>query len=87
MGHAKLVCVGDLSKPWIEVYYMQKVRKETSSTSKTWVVFDASAKTASGTSLNDHLLVGPTVHKPNKCRSRVNRQTVVVSLSHLQMTY
>ena len=41
---------------------MHAVRKETSSTSKIRVVFDASATTASGTSLNDHLLVGPTVH-------------------------
>ena len=31
-------------------------------TSKVRVVFDASPKTASGTSLNDHLLVGPRVH-------------------------
>ena len=66
MGHAELVHVADLSKPCNEVYYMyfpmHAVHKETSSTSKVGVVFDESAITASGTSLNDHLLVGPTVH-------------------------
>ena len=64
MGHAELVPVSDLAKPCSEVYYfpMHAVRKESSSTTKVRVVFDASAKTASGTSLNDHLLIGPTVH-------------------------
>ena len=43
---------------------MHAVRKEHSSTTKLRVVFDASAKSASGISLNDLLLVGPTVHSP-----------------------
>ena len=43
---------------------MHAVPKEESTTSKLRMVLDASAKTASGTSLNDHLLVGPTVHPP-----------------------
>ena len=43
---------------------MHAVRNESSSTSKTRVVFDASAKSTSGLSLNDKLLVGPTVHPP-----------------------
>ena len=64
MGDAELVPVADLIKPCNEVYYfpMQEVRKETSSTIKVRVVFDASAKTASDTSLNDHHLVGLMVH-------------------------
>ena len=64
MGHAELVPEPDLRKPPEEVYYlpMHAVRKESSVTSKLRVVFDASAKTSSGTSLNDHLLIGPTVH-------------------------
>ena len=33
-------------------------------TTKVRAVFDASAKTSTGTSLNDILLVGPTVHPP-----------------------
>ena len=36
--------------------------KASSSTTKILLVFDASAKTTTGTSLNHHLLVGPTVH-------------------------
>lgn len=37
------------------------VLKESSTTTKLRVVFDASRKTASGTSLNDALMVGPTI--------------------------
>ena len=64
MEHAKLVPVADLSKPCNEVYYlpMRAAHKETSSTSKVWVMFDAFAKTASGTPINHHLLLGPMVH-------------------------
>ena len=51
MEHAELVPVADLSKACNEVYYlpMHMVRKETSSTSKVWVVFDISAKPVSST--------------------------------------
>ena len=67
MDHAELVPAEGLqNNQYAEVYYfpMHAVRKETSSTSKLRIVFDASAKTSTGTSLNDHLLVGPTVHAP-----------------------
>ena len=66
MKHAELVPTKELKGPCNEVYYfpMHAVRKEDSSTSKLRVVFDASAKSTTGTSLNDHLLVGPTVHAP-----------------------
>ena len=66
MQHAEPVPADDLDRQRAEVYYfpMHAVRKETSSTSKLRVVFDASAKTSTDTSLNDHLLVGPTVHAP-----------------------
>ena len=64
LGHAEPVPIKELDRQCTEVYYfpMHAVRKETSSTSKIRVVFDASAKSTSGASLNDHLLVGPTVH-------------------------
>ena len=38
--------------------------KESSSTTKLRVVFDASAKTSTGISLNDMLAIGPTLHPP-----------------------
>ena len=66
MKHAEPVPVEDLQKAPKEVFYlpMHAVRKEHSTTTKIRAVFDASAKSASGTSLNDLLLVGPTVHPP-----------------------
>lgn len=66
MDHAELVPVVDLQKLPDKVFYlpMHAVRKEHSTTTKLRVVFDASAKSATGVSLNDLLLVGPTVHPP-----------------------
>ncbi len=66
MQHAEVVPEGDQQKPSAEVFYlpMHAVRKEHSTTTKIRAVFDASAKSSSGVSLNDTLLVGPTVHPP-----------------------
>ena len=66
MQHAELVPTADLQKPPEQVFYlpMHAVRKEHSTTTKIRVVFDASAKSSSGVSLNDTLLVGPTIHSP-----------------------
>ena len=41
---------------------MHAVRKESSTTTKLRAVFDTSMKSTSGVSLNDTLMVGPTVH-------------------------
>jgi hypothetical protein len=62
-GHAEAVPEADLNKPPHTVFYlpMHVVRKSSSTTTKVMAVFDASAKTSSGVSLNDTLLVGPTV--------------------------
>ena len=56
----------DLQKPESDVFYLpvHVVYKSSSTTTKVRAVFDASAKSASDTSLNDHLSVGPTVHSP-----------------------
>ena len=64
--HAEQVPLEELDTPLGEVYYlpMHAIHKEDSTTRKLHIVFDSSAKTTSGTSLNDHLLVGPTVHPP-----------------------
>ena len=65
MGHAEAVPAIDLKKP-TQVFYlpMHSVRKELSTTTKLRAVFDASAKSSTGTSLNDTVLVGPTIHSP-----------------------
>ena len=64
LGHAEPVPNADLEKPEQAVFYlpMHAVKKESSTTTKIRAVFDASAKSSSGVSLNDLLLVGPTVH-------------------------
>ena len=66
MGHAEQVPPSDLEKPQHQVFYlpMHAVRKDSSTTTKIRAVFNASAKSSSGVSLNDTLLVGPTIHPP-----------------------
>jgi hypothetical protein len=64
LAHAESVPVTDLEKSEKEVFYlpMHAGKKESSTTTKIRAVFDASASSSSGASLNDLLLVGPTVH-------------------------
>ena len=64
LNHAEIVPDQDLKKSCEKVFYLpiQVVVKESSSTTKVRVVFDASSKSTSGTSLNDQLMTGPTVH-------------------------
>ena len=66
LGHAEAVPSEDLDKAPAEAFYlpMHAVYKSSSTTTKIRAVFDASAKSSSGVSLNDTLLVGPTVHPP-----------------------
>jgi hypothetical protein len=60
LGHMSLVTKEDLGIPvsYIPLHY---VLKEESTTTKFRVVFDASAKTSSGVSLNDIMMVGPVI--------------------------
>ena len=62
-GHAELVPLDDLEKSSQDVFYlpMHAVKKESSTTTKVRAV---SAKFSTGVSLNDILLVGPTIHPP-----------------------
>ena len=64
LGHAEKVPADDLSKPADSHYYlpMHGVLKESSTTTKLRIVFDASAKTTNGASLNDLLEAGPSLY-------------------------
>jgi hypothetical protein len=64
-GHAERVPDNDLNKPSSDIFYLahHAVYKD-STTTPLRVVFDGSMKTTSGVSLNDQLLVGPTVYSP-----------------------
>ena len=61
MKHMELVPDCDLDVPPEKCFYLPHhgVVKESSTTTKFRLVFDGSAKTSSGRSLNDNLLVGP----------------------------
>ena len=66
LGHAEPLSSADLERPVQETFYlpMHAVYKDTSTTTRVRAVFDASAKSSTGVSLNDTLFVGPTVHPP-----------------------
>ena len=64
MEHAEEVPESSVNHPLPHTFYLpiHAVRKDSSTTTKLRAVFDASAKSSTGVSLNDLLLVGPTVH-------------------------
>ena len=86
--YAELVPADELEKPTSEVFYlpMHMVYKESSNTTKVRAVFDASAPSSSGVSLNDKLLVGPTVHSSLVdvlIRFRLNRIALTTDVSRM----
>ena len=88
LGHAEPVPPSDLEKPQHQVFYlpMHAVHKDSSTTTKIRAVFDASAKSSSGVSLNDTLLVGPTVHPPLidvLLRFRLHRIALITDVSKM----
>ena len=85
MGRAEPVPPSDLEKPQHQVCYlpMHAVRKESSTTTKIRAVFDVSAKSSSDVSLNDTLLVGPSIHPPLVdvlLRFRLHRVALIVDV-------
>ncbi len=64
LDHAELVPTSEIIRPHSTVYYLpvHGVAKETSTTTKLGAVFDGSAKSSSGSSLNDQLLSGPNLY-------------------------
>ena len=61
LGHVEPVPTEEIFKKSYNMP-MYAARKDSSTTTKIRVVFDASVKSTSGSSLNDQFLVGPTVH-------------------------
>ena len=63
LGHAVAVSPPDLASPPSSYYYMpvHAVTKEASTSTKVRAIFDASAPSSTGISLNDLLAVGPTL--------------------------
>ena len=78
-GHAEPVPPADLTK---EHFYlpMHSVVKQSSTTTKLRVVFDGSASTTSGASLNSILHVGPTLH-PTLANILIKFRTYPVALT------
>ncbi|XP_018398110.1 PREDICTED: uncharacterized protein LOC108776097 [Cyphomyrmex costatus] len=65
LGHMKLVNIGDQAGGDSIAYYLphHSVLKPSSETTKLRVVFDGSCKGTTGVSLNDVLMIGPTVQQ------------------------
>ena len=82
LGHAQLVTNLEMKTPVNQSYYlpMHGVHKSSSSTTKLKVVFDGSAPSSTGVSLNDVVAVGPTLH-PNLDSILLKFRTYRVALS------
>ncbi len=64
LDHAALVPPAEVIQPTTQAYYLPThgVVKESSTSTKLRVVFDASAKSSTGNSLNNQLLSGPNLY-------------------------
>ena len=88
MGHMELVPKEELSLPEHECYYLphHAVFKETSTTTKIRVVFNASSKTKSGYSLND-LLADPPEENEDiftmLCRFRFHKVALIADVAKM----
>ena len=82
LGHAQPVTAQELCLPVSQAYYlpMHAVFKQSSTSTKLRVVFDASSPTTSGASLNDILAAGSTLH-PNLDHILIKFRSYRVALS------
>ena len=62
LGHAELIPPSELHPPIFYYLPMHSVTKQSSTSTKLRVVFDRSAASTSGVSLNQSLMIGPTLH-------------------------
>ena len=88
LDHAELVPPEEMNAPTAEVFYMpmHAVHKQSSTTTRIRAVFDASMKSATGISLNDILMAGPTVHSQLVdvlIRFRMHRIALVADVSKM----
>ena len=92
LGHAEIFPAADLEKSPESTFYlsMQAVYKASSSTTKIRAVFDASARSSTGVSLDDTLLVGPTMHPPLVdvlLRSLLHPVALTADISTVQLSW
>ena len=82
LGHAQLITPAEKQVKVENCYYMpmHAVFKQSSTSTKLRVVFDASSKTSTGASLNDVLAPGPTLH-PNLDQILMRFRSYLVALS------
>ena len=62
LGHAELIPASEPTPPQMYYLPMHSVTKQSSTSTKLRVVFDGSAASTSGISLNSSLMIGPTLH-------------------------
>ena len=82
MGHAQLVTPAEMQVKVCNCFYMpmHAVLKQSSTSTKLRIVFDASSRTSTGVSLNDILAPGPTLH-PNLDHILMRFRSYLVALS------
>ncbi|XP_065088428.1 uncharacterized protein LOC135709910 [Ochlerotatus camptorhynchus] len=87
LGHMKRI--HDYEDPEVQHYYLphHAVIREESTTTKLRVVFDASCKTPNGPSLNDALMVGPTVQEDIRSITMRSRKHQVMVVADAKMMY
>ena len=84
-GHAELVPTDQIQNCKYDTFYlpMHAVIKPSCTTTKTRIVFDASAKSKSGQSLNDVVLPGPNVYSSKIIKFRVHLIAMSADISQM----